>query len=51
MSQEDGHVPGLFSHENVAEEVYTPADTVMHYPVFSGAEDGSFRAQAADGDA
>ncbi|MET7773025.1 hypothetical protein [Nocardia sp. NPDC005366] len=52
MSQEDGRVPGLFSHETAAPEVYASADNnAMHYPVFSGAEDGSFHAQAVDGDA
>ncbi|MGN2635395.1 hypothetical protein ACTD5D_04215 [Nocardia takedensis] len=51
MSHEDGHVPGLFSHENVAPEAYTAADAnAAHYlPVFSGMEDGSFQGQV-DGD-
>ncbi|WP_156371300.1 hypothetical protein [Nocardia arizonensis] len=52
MSQEDGRVPGLFSHENVAPEVYTAVDpNAAHFrPVFSGAEDGTYYGQAGDGD-
>ncbi|MEV0295810.1 hypothetical protein [Nocardia sp. NPDC050710] len=52
MSQEDGRVPGLFSHENVAPEVYTAVDTnAAHYrPVFSGVDDASSAGRVTDGD-
>lgn len=43
MSQESGQGSGLFSHDTIPIQVYTPAESsdVHHQPVFSRAEDGS----------